>query len=305
MDLFTALWPVFALLILGLVLARSGFVEAAFWPNAERFIYFFCFPALLVTRVAQADVDAQEGWQLLWAVIIVLGLGTLLLFLIQRLLNFPSGAFTSLYQGVVRFNTFIILGISASLNPENGLVLAAIIAAVMIPLVNVLTVMVFALMNDTKPSLRRVLEQMATNPLIVSCLVGICLNVTGVGLPPVMLPVLDLLAQIALPLGLLAVGAAINLKAIRTSGRELGLAVVLRLGIMPLIGISVALGLGLSFEATQIFMVFTAVPTASAAYILARQLGGDAPLMANILSVQTLIAFLSLPLSLSLAHLAI
>jgi len=302
LDLFTALWPVFSLLVLGFILVKSGFIDPSFWPSAERFIYFFCFPALLVSRVSEAKVSAQESWLLVLAVVVFLGAGTVLLLILQRFLTFRPTSFTSIYQGVLRFNTFIILGVAASLNPEKGLALAAIIAAVMIPLVNILTVLVFAIFNEVRPSFGKVTKQLATNPLIVSCVLGIALNVTGLEIPSIARPVLELLAQIALPLGLIAVGAAISVNSLRSTGRELSFAVLMRLVVMPLIGIAVALTLDLSFEVTQIFLVFTAVPTASAAYILARQLGGDAPLMANILSVQTLIAFVTLPLALSLAH---
>ena len=49
-----------------------------------------------------------------------------------------------------------------------------------------------------------------------------------------------------------------------------------------------------------IVILSTAVPTASGAYILARQMGGDAVLMAEILTYQTLISMLTLPLALYL-----
>jgi predicted permease len=112
--------------------------------------------------------------------------------------------------------------------------------------------------------------------------------------------VLELLAQVALPLGLLAVGAGINLKAMRSSGLPLMMGVVARLIVMPLLALAVGLMLQLSPNTLLIFMVFASVPTASAAYILAKQLNGDAPLVANILSTQTLLSMLTLPVALSL-----
>jgi len=42
-----------------------------------------------------------------------------------------------------------------------------------------------------------------------------------------------------------------------------------------------------------------ALPTATSSYILARQLGGDAPLMAAIVSGQTLLAVATIPLILA------
>jgi malonate transporter and related proteins len=48
----------------------------------------------------------------------------------------------------------------------------------------------------------------------------------------------------------------------------------------------------------QIVVIASAVPTATAAYILSRQMGGNAPLMAEIITAQTLLAMVTLPLAL-------
>ena len=299
MDIFSALWPVFALLVLGVVIHRTQFLDDHFWANAERFIYFICFPSLLVTRLAPADFNGAEALALIESVLLLLALGSVLLLISQRIFKFKAAAFTSVFQGGMRFNTYITLAIAASLDPGAGLALAAIIASVMIPLLNVLCVLIFALYSEVKPSFLKVLKQLATNPLILACLLGITLNLTKIGVPGFVAPVLNLLAQVALPLGLLAVGAAINLKAIRRSGMALGWSLLFRLGVMPLLALAVVSIVNLSYQAAQIFMIFAAVPTASAGYILARQLGGDAPLFANILSAQVMVSIFSLPIALS------
>jgi len=300
MDIFAALWPVFALLFLGVLINRIQFVDHTFWNGAEKIIYYLCFPALLVTRLVAADFNGSESFVLIEAVLLLLALGSLFLIVLQKLLKLRSASFTSVYQGGLRFNTYITLAIAASLIPGEGLVIAAIIASVMIPLLNLLCVLVFALYSDKRPSILTVLKQISSNPLILACLMGLALNLSDLGIPVLVTPVLDLLAQVALPLGLLAVGAGINLKAMRSSGVPLMMGVATRLIVMPLFGLVIGSMLQLSPEALLIFMVFASVPTASAAYILAKQLNGDAPLVANIISAQTLLSMLTLPVALSL-----
>ena len=300
MDIFAALWPVFALLFLGVLINRIQFVDHTFWNGAEKIIYYLCFPALLVTRLVSADFNGRESFVLIEAVLLLLASGSLFLIVLQKLLKLRSASFTSVYQGGLRFNTYITLAIAASLIPGEGLVIAAIIASVMIPLLNLLCVLVFALYSDKRPSILTVLKQISSNPLILACLMGLALNLSDLGIPVLVTPVLDLLAQVALPLGLLAVGAGINLKAMRSSGVPLMMGVATRLIVMPLFGLVIGSMLQLSPEALLIFMVFASVPTASAAYILAKQLNGDAPLVANIISAQTLLSMLTLPVALSL-----
>lgn len=68
----------------------------------------------------------------------------------------------------------------------------------------------------------------------------------------------------------------------------------------PTMVVGLAWALGLSGLLVQVAVLLAALPTATSAYILARQLGGDAPLMAGIISGQTLLAMVTIPLMLSL-----
>ena len=147
---------------------------------------------------------------------------------------------------------------------------------------------------------RRLLIALASNPLILAILAGLALNLTGIGRPPVLGPLLEILGQAALPLGLLAVGAGINLSAVHGSARLLATATLLKLAVMPLLAWSLCQAVGLQGLGAFATILLNAMPTASAAYILARQLGGNAPLMAAIITVETGVALVSLPLVLGL-----
>jgi len=298
-TIMASLGPVFALLMLGWVLKRSKFPGDAFWPSVERLIYFICFPALLVVRLADADFEGEIALQLVWSILVLLGVATLALLALQRFVRFDGAAFTSVYQGSIRFNTYIALAIAAGVVPGDGVVYAAIITAVMIPPLNVLCVLMFALFKDDRPSPRRVVITILQNPLILACLIGIAINMSHIELPDLLVRVLALLAQIALPMGLLAVGAALQFRSLKTSKSPLFVALLFRALLMPLFALVVGALFALPADAMQILLVFVSVPAASAAYILARQLGGDAPLMAAILSAQSVMAMVTIPLVLA------
>lgn len=271
-----------------------------FWPLIEKFVYFICLPALLVTRLSTADFSGDLALKLALAVSVLVVVAALIAIALQRLLRFKAAAFTSVFQGGLRFNTYIAFAVAATLLPSAGVIYAAIIASVMIPLLNLFCVMIFAIYQENKSSPKRVVLNIVQNPLILACILGLLLNISGLGLPWVLSSVLELLAQVALPLGIIAVGAALNLRALRTAGVELAVSVAFRLVLMPILAFFVAYSLGLSPDAFTVLLVFASVPSASAAYILARQLGGDAPLMSGILSAQTLISMLTLPIVLSI-----
>lgn len=295
LQIILALVPVFALLMMGFFARRHGFPGEGFWAPAERLTYYLLFPALLINSLSQASLSGAESLRIVLAVLVLLALVSSLCFLLKKPLGVSFSAYTSFYQGSMRFNTFVALATTSALLSAAGLVVAAIIAAVMIPVLNILCVLVFASEKGLLANLLPTLKALATNPLILACFAGVLLNLLG-GLPATLSAMLGLLGQMALPLGLLSVGAALDLSALRSSGRLLYISSAIKLLLFPLVAWGVAHVLQLSELASQVLIIFAAMPTASSAYILARQLGGDAPLMAAIITSQTLFAMLTIPL---------
>jgi predicted permease len=300
-PIIIALWPVFALLLLGFWARRSGFPGEGFWQPAEKATYYVLFPALLVERLAGAELAGTESLRLAALVVLMLLAAALLASLCKPLLRLSAPVFTSFFQGSVRFNTYVALAVTAALYGTEGIVLAAVITAVMIPLLNLFSVLAFALASEQNFSLPKLLNTLLKNPLILACLLGIALSLSGLGLPRTVSSVLELLGRMALPLGLLAVGAGLNLHTLRGAGRALVAASLIKLLLLPLLAFGLAQHWSLDARITGVIMVFAAVPTATSAYILARQMGGDAELMAAIITAQTLLSMLTLPVVLMLS----
>jgi predicted permease len=76
--------------------------------------------------------------------------------------------------------------------------------------------------------------------------------------------------------------------------------VLFKLVLMPLLAIALALWFGLSGTNLVIVAVCSAVPTSPSAYVMARQMGGDAPLLAQIITLQTILAAITMPIAIAL-----
>jgi predicted permease len=292
--------PIFALIALGHVLFRLGFPGESFWLQLERLVYYVLFPALLVKELATAAVDSARLWPVALAVAATLAAVTLLVLACRRLFAVDGPGFTSVYQGAVRFNTYIGLAIVASLYGGEGVAVAAMTMAFLIPSVNVLCIGVLTHYTGAQANLAATARGVLTNPLILACVLGLLLNGTGIGLPLGTGAVLNLLGPAALPLGLMAVGAGLRLRSAYGRSHVLTQGTVLKLAITPLLAWSAAWLLRLSALETLILVLFAALPTAPSAYILARQLGGDHELLATLLTVQTAVSALTLPVVLLL-----
>lgn len=293
-----AIWPLFALIIAGHLMRRWQFPSESFWPGAERLNYFILFPALLIASLAKAPLTDPAIPRLALAVFSALGIGWVVLLLLRRLFKWPAARFGVHTQAQLRFNTYLGLAIVGNLFGTEGLGIAAVLLALMVPAVNVLSV--WALTAERGLSPRTLLLPIAKNPLILGCVIGALINLSGIGLPGGSDRLVSLMAASSLPLGLLCVGAALQPRELSAQlGPLVGNSIV-RLLLMPLLAWAVTRYLGLPSMESAVVVVFFAIPAATASYVLTRQLGGDAQLMAGVLTLQTLLAIASLPLILGL-----
>jgi predicted permease len=294
-EVLTSVLPIFLLILLGWVFKRSALLEVYGWVALERLTYYVLFPCLLGVTLAEAEfhdfaIRGVAGAIVLATTIVTAGL------LAVRKVFFPDGPlFTSVYQGSVRMNTYIGLSIAATFYGEAGLAAAALAIAIIVPLVNVACVLMLGWFgNAAGQGLRGMLTACFKNPLILGSFVGLALNVTGIGMPPLLGPMAQILAEAALPLGLLAVGAALNFEAIKQTGAIVVATSAIKLVMLPLLTWGLLKLFGVNGVEGAVAILFNALPTATSSYILASQYGGDAKLMASIISVETLLSMLTL-----------
>ena len=177
----------------------------------------------------------------------------------------------------------------------------AVAIAAMVPLLNVLALYVFVrFAGGPRQSAGQVLRTFVTNPFIWSCAVGLALNPVAPFLPKPAFSFVDIIGRAALSAGLLVVGAGLDVRSLAKPGPAHLVPSVLKLIAMPVIAVSLARLFGVEGSDIAVAVIAASVPTASASYVLARQLGGNAPLMAEILTLQTLLAMMTMPLMIAL-----
>ena len=298
-TIVAALVPIFVLIALGHVLYRSRFPGESFWPQLERLVYYVFLPALLVEKLGSAPLDPARIAPVALAVVLTLAAISVVVLALRWAMPVDGPAFTSVYQGAIRFNTYLGLAVAMAVYGATGIATAALALAFLIPLVNVLSVAVLTRYAGGQASATTVLLGIIKNPLILACVLGMALNGSGVGLP-FDGSVLNIIGRAALPLGLMTVGAGLRLKMDWGQGAAIAWSSVFKLAVMPLLAFAAARLVGLTTLEMQMLVLFAALPTATSAYILARLLGGDHTLVASILTVQTLLSVVTLSVTLLL-----
>ncbi|WP_447891474.1 AEC family transporter [Pseudomonas atacamensis] len=296
LSLLMALLPIALLIVLGAWLKRRQFLADNFWAQAERLAYYVLLPSLFFHGLATAKLDGVPFRSMVSVLVLSTIVVSLMLLSARALFTQDNAAFTSVFQGGIRFNNYVGVSAAAGLFGVQGIALAAVANAAIVPTVNILCVLVFAKYGSGgRMPFSKVLKQLALNPLVLACFAGGLIQVLGWGLPAGIEPMLRALGQASLPLGLLCVGAALEFGSIKQWLRPVGYSSMFKFLIMPIVTLLACHLFELEGKAAVAALLFQTLPTASSSYIMARQLGGDAPLMAGIIACQTLLAGFALP----------
>jgi predicted permease len=297
---FGALAPVFLLIAIGYALRRSGFPGTAFWMDAERLVYWVLFPPLLLVTTAGAELAGFRIGPLAVALIAAILLTAVLTLAIRPWLWLCPPAFTSVFQGAIRNNTYVGLAGAAALFGQAGLAVMGIVVFVVVTTVNLLCVSVLVYYRGGTPSSRQLIVPILQNPLILACLAGFALNALGIGLIETAGRTLEILGSGSLSLALLCVGAGLDLKRLGRHLRPIVITSILKLMVMPATTALCLWLLGVEGLTASVAVLFSACPISASSYVLARLLGGDAPLLASLITITTLAAVLTMPLVLGL-----
>ncbi|MEQ9643301.1 MAG: AEC family transporter [Alphaproteobacteria bacterium] len=296
-----ALVPIGLLLAFGYALQRLGLPGTAFWPLLDRVVYLVLLPALLFTSALEADLGQTQALPMALTTVAALVVTTTALVIARRLVTTDGAAMSSVVQGAARVNVYAGFAVAGAVFGDQGVALFALVVALAIPVDNIISVLAlhyFAV--PVRSSWRTSLRSIALNPLLLSLAAGYAMRGASLTLPGPLLDALQLLAEATLPLALLAVGAGIRFDIAGASRRPLAIAVLTRQVMLPIIALGLCQVAGVGGTERAVVMLHAALPTGPAAYAFARQLGGDAPLMAAIITATTLLAAVSVPFWLAL-----
>lgn len=305
LTIFLSIAPIFALIVLGNLLRRGGIPNVEFWNLNDKLVYWVLMPALLFYKTSTINFTMELVGSLATVVLGALFAAIVYSIVTTRQLQISGAASSSILQGASRHNTFIALAIAERMYGGAGLELAALITAFLIPMTNIsVTSLMVTMLNRPEGGsiFGVILRDLARNPLLLSVTMGVGYNLSGFGEIPVIHETSRILGGAALPIVLMCVGANIRWQAISTGVLPIFIASIGKLIIYPLVIIILSQLVGLSETETIVALLFGAAPTASASYTLARQMGGDAPLMAAIIAIQTALSFFTLPLTILLVQ---
>jgi malonate transporter and related proteins len=289
------LLPDFLLILGGWLLCRHTPLNRPVWEGVERLVYYVLFPALLFNAIVRYPIQPAAALPLAACGLAIVGTGIALAYATRRLPGVDAHLHASGAQTAFRFNSYVALALSERLAGTPGLAWTALLVAVCVPVCNVAAV--FPLARQGGQGFWR---ELAKNPLILSTGSGLLFNLLGLSLPEVVSTTLARVGAAALPLGLMAVGAGLQLGALREAPRLAAVLLSIRHAVLPLVAIALVVAWQLPAAQQAVVVAFAALPTASSAYVLAARMGGHGGFVAGLVTLSTVIAMAGLPLALLL-----
>lgn len=287
--------PDFILIALGYALCRHTPLNRPLWDGVERLVYYVLFPALLFNAIVRNPLQLDTALPLVacgWAIV---GTGIVLAFATRHVPGVDPLLHASGAQTAFRFNSYVSLALAERIAGAQGLAWTALLVSVCVPLCNIAAVWPLARQGG-----HGYLRELSRNPLIISTLAGLAGNLLGLKLPELASTTLSRVGGAALPLGLMAVGAGLQMGALKQAPKLAASFLAIRHLVLPLVALALVIALKLPPAQQAVIVAFSALPTASSAYVLATRMGGNGSYVAGLVTVSTLIAMPGLPLALAL-----
>lgn len=301
--IFESVLPIFMVIAFGVALKRVPIFNDGFWTGLNQLGYYVLFPALLVTTLARADFSSLEAGRIGWITLLATALFLALSFAMWpalRRLGVNRPAYTSVFQTTTRWNAFVALAIADKLAGLEGMaVISLMMTATIIPL-NIINVLVLVSFSEEKRNIGVMVRNVVTNPLVIAALASIVINFLGIPIYNPLYAAFDLMARAALGMGLLLVGAGLVISDALKPKPIVLLPALLKLILFPLVIYALATTFGITGMPLTLMVLGASVPTAMNGYVLARQLGGDARLYSAVVTVQTVLSIVTLPIALLL-----
>lgn len=304
----SAVAPIVLMVVVGYFFKKIGMMDEDFAKKANKLVFRAFMPVMLfvnIYKMSLSDIDLGFIGYCLIALFVIFGISIPVCMMIAG----KKDRVGVLVQAIFRSGYSLIgIPLAESLYGEEGMIAATILSAALIPCFNVLAVIsLSALGNDSgeKVSPKKIVLDIIKNPLIIGIFAAlVCVAVRALVLEPAgitfklsnitpLFQVLQYLANLAIPLALLVLGAQFEFSAVAALKKEIIFGTVVRTVIVP------ALVLGVAFvffrdrftpaQFATLVAAF-ATPVAVPSVPMVQEMGGDVTLAGQLVVWSTLVS---------------
>jgi hypothetical protein len=314
-NIVNTLAPVFMVIVLGAALYKTRFFNDDFLTGLTRLIYWIGLPIYLFSEITKYPPRFESAGNAFFVVVGATFAVIALSYLYGWVTRMPAKSISAFVHCAFRGNLaymglpIVIYSLDPlkEADPERLKYLTQItllVLAFVVPIYNVLAVVVLLAGQHKfdRRAITRIVVQIFKNPLFIACVLGVLYalftnSAFGAGHSNIRIPVgiartFDVIGRMALPLALISVGAALMQEKVTGALSTPIVGTLMKIVVNPLLGLGLALLLGMPADEMRLALLLLACPTAVTAYVMTQQLGGDAPLSAAIIVLTSFFAVL-------------
>jgi len=307
LNIIFAIAPIFAIIMFGYFLRKIGKLPKEFLDNSDFLIFWVFLPSLFFVKISNADLESRPiiDFSLILSLIFIFTL--IYSFFSLKSFNISKSSSLPMIQGSCRINTVIVLAISSALYGVEGLEIAVLGSAVMVPLINTsMPVFLLLLIRGEKVNIfNKIKTEILGNPIILSIVFGFTFNYLNLKEIPILHPSLSIISKATLPIMLISLGASLKIKEMKGQVAPIVISSIGKLILTPIIAIILCFLTLLPSDLTQIAVIYASVPTGVVVYSLVKRAKGDEKLASAIVTTQILLSFITMPILIILSEILI
>ncbi|KAF8818708.1 AEC family transporter [Rickettsia endosymbiont of Cardiosporidium cionae] len=305
LDIFYTVLPIFLIAFLGSVIKRNWLKSDEFWRGLEKLSFYLVFPMVLFENILKLSICPSEITKLIISLMISVLIIAAILMLHRYKTGYDKIQFSSVFQGCVRYNNYILFGLGTALLGDEGLAIISIIAPYMVVFVNISAIIMFNFytMNshiNKRQQLLVIIRSIITNPMIVSSLIAVLFLYFEIEINIGIKKTITHITNSALTISMMVIGASLKFKINKKYYKQVICTSLTKLCLLPIITYITMKLMSVNGIVNLVGLLFSCMPCSSSAVILSRQLNGDVETMSSTITFSTIFSIFSLSILLYL-----
>lgn len=290
--------PVFLLMVLGYLFKQFKIMDDNFVKTLNSFNYKVTLPVMLFTDIASSDFSTVwDTRYVLYCFLVTLGC-ILIIWVFTSLFYKNKTQIGEFVQASYR-GSAAVLGVSFIQNIYGNAGMAPLMIIGTVPLYNVMAVLVLSFTGPTgsRPdirSLKKSINGILTNPIILSILLGMLASLCHIRFPFIIDKTLNSLSPLATPLALLGLGGGFEGRKALKQLKPTLVCSAIKLMIQPLLFLPLAAWMGFRNEKMVAILIMLGAPTTVSCYIMAKNMGHDGTLTSGTVVATTFLSSISI-----------
>lgn len=289
--------PIFIMMLLGLLFRKTGIIDENFASRLNKFVFLIPLPVLVFEDLA--TVDFKEVWN---------GRFVLFCFFATLLSIAIAAALSLVWKDKTVRGEFIqasyrssaaLLGIALIQNIYGNAGMAPLMIIGSVPLYNIMAVTVLSLFNPKQKSIGKdlwikTLKGIVTNPIILGIAAGMLWSLLRLPMPVILEKTVSKIGAMATPLGLMAMGAAFDIKKVSQKLKPAITAAFIKLIGLAAVFLPIAVRLGFREEQLVAILVMLGSATTVSCFVMAKNMGHEGTVTSATVMLTTLFSAFTL-----------